>query len=322
MKRSLVLAMVLVLAFEIVLGYENIQEAASTATEKVYIPIIAKGLKASFWEPVKLGAERAAHDYGVEITFEGPQEEAQTQEQLDILNIALARGPQAIILSAADSKATTPYLEEAQKAGVPVIGFDSGVDSPIVKTTVGTDNYGAGELAANKMVELLDKKGKIAIIIQDATSQVATDRRDGFIDTVEQQYPNMDIVAIGYGQGDTKKSAEIAKDILEKNPDLKGIFGGNQGSAEGIVNAIRELNKEGEVIAIGFDSGKIILDAIREGVMVGAVTQNPQAIGYKAVEEAYKAYQGQTLPAFIDTGFEWYDKTNIDTLEIKELLYE
>lgn len=320
MRRSLLLG--LILSLEIVFGFENIQEAAPLAEEKVYIPIIAKGIRYSFWQPVKLGAERAARDYGVEITFEGPQEEGQTQEQLDILNIALARNPQAIILSAVDSKAATPYLEEAQRKNIPVIGFDSGVDSPIVRTTVGTDNYGAGELAAQKMVELLDKKGKVAIIVQDSTSQVAVDRRDGFIDTVEQQYPNMDVVAIGYGQGDTEKSSEIAKNMLEKNPDLKGIFGGNQGSAEGVAKAIKELNKQGEVTAIGFDSGKVVLDAIRDGTLVGAVTQNPLAIGYKAVEEAYKAYQGQTLPAFVDTGFEWYDKTNIDNPEIKELLYE
>ncbi|MDF2613157.1 MAG: sugar transporter, periplasmic ligand binding protein [Clostridia bacterium] len=320
MRKSLVLSLILCLG--IAFGFATIQKAAEVTNKTIYIPIIAKGLAVSFWQPVKSGAERAASDLGIKITFEGPQEEAQTQEQLDILNIALARSPQAVILSAVDSKAVTPYLEEAEAKGIPVIGFDSGVDSPIVKTTVATDNYGAGELAALKMVELLDKKGKVAIIIQDSTSQVATNRRDGFIDTITQQYPSMDVVAVGYGAGDAEKSSEIAKQIFKNHPDLKGIFGGNQGSAEGIVKAIRELNKEGEITAIGFDSGKIIVDAVREGILAGAVSQNPQEIGYQAVETAFKAYQGEVLPAFIDTGYVWYDKTNIDNPEIKELLYE
>ena len=319
MRKLLIVSLILI--FDIVWGYKNVQ-AAETTTQKAYIPIIAKGLKASFWQPVKLGAEAAAKDYNVKITFEGPEEEGQTQQQLDILNVALSRNPQAVVLSAVDSRAATPYLEKAQEKGIPVIGFDSGVDSPIVKTTVGTDNYGAGELAAKKMVELLDKKGKVAIIVQDSTSKVATDRRDGFIDTIGQQYPGMDIVAIGYGAGDAKKSSEIAKEIFKNNPDLKGIFGGNQGSAEGVINAIRELNKQGDIVAIGFDSGKVVTDAIREGIIVGAVTQEPENIGYKAVETAFRAYQGERLPEFIDTGFKWYDKSNIDNPEIKKLLYE
>ncbi|WP_070000949.1 ABC transporter substrate-binding protein [Cellulosilyticum sp. I15G10I2] len=320
MRKSLVLEVMLYLGM--VFSFSGIQEAAPTTTENVYIPIIAKGLKYSFWESVRLGAEEAARDLGIKITFEGPQEEAQTQQQLDMLNIALSRSPQAVILSAVDSRAVTPYLEEAQAKGIPVIGFDSGVDSPIVRTTVATDNYGAGELAAEKMVELLDKKGKVAIIIQDATSQVATNRRDGFIDTITQQYPSMDVVAVGYGEGDAKKSSEIAKDIFKNHPDLKGIFGGNQGSAEGIAKALRELNKEGEITAIGFDSGNILTEAIRDGIIVGAVSQNPKEIGYKAVETAFKAYRGETLPAFIDTGYVWYDKSNIDNPEIKEFLYK
>lgn len=320
MRKSLVLSLILCLGTAF--SFVSIQKAAEVTNEKVYIPIIAKGLRYSFWKPVKSGAERAASDLGIKITFEGPQEEAQTQEQLDMLNIALARNPQALILSAVDSKAVTPYLEEAQAAGIPVIGFDSGVDSPIIKTTVATDNYGAGELAAQKMVDLLDKKGKVAIIIQDSTSQVAANRRDGFIDTITQQYPSMDVVAVGYGEGDAEKSSEIAKNIFKNHPDLKGIFGGNQGSAEGIVKAIRELNKEGEIVAIGFDSGNILIDAIKDGIITGAVSQNPREIGYQAVENAFKAYQGEILPEFIDTGFKWYDKSNIDTPEIQELLYE
>lgn len=332
MKKLLIFG--LILSLETVFGYMCLQaspqqmpqqteeQVAPEVSKKVYIPIIAKGLGVSYWQPVREGAEAAARDYNVEITFEGTQEEAQTEQQLDILNVALARNPQAIVLSAIDSKAATPYLEKAQGKGIPVIGFDSGVDSPIVKTTVATDNYGAGELAAQKMVELLGRKGKVAIIVQDSTSQVATERRDGFIDTVEQQYPSMDVVAIGYGAGDADKSAEVAKEMFKNNPDLRGIFGGNQGSAEGVVKAIKELNKQGAVIAIGFDSGGIVTDAVREGVLAGAVTQKPRMIGYKAVEAAVKAAEGETLPEFIDTGFEWYDKSNINSPEIEELLYQ
>jgi ribose transport system substrate-binding protein len=75
-------------------------------------------------------------------------------------------------------------------------------------------------------------------------------------------------------------------------------------------------------VVIGYDSGKQQMDAIRSGTEAGAITQNPVGIGYKCVEAAVKAANGETLPKVIDTGFYWYDKTNIDDAEIKAVLYE
>ncbi|HEX6033689.1 MAG TPA: hypothetical protein VFY83_04610, partial [Anaerolineales bacterium] len=77
-----------------------------------------------------------------------------------------------------------------------------------------------------------------------------------------------------------------------------------------------------KLTVIGYDSGQQQMDAIRSGAEAGAITQNPIGIGYKCVEAAYKASKGETLPKSIDTGFMWYDKTNIDSEEIKAVLYE
>jgi len=90
----------------------------------------------------------------------------------------------------------------------------------------------------------------------------------------------------------------------------------------GVVLALDELGKTGQIQAVGFDSGKRQVDAVRDGEMYGAVTQDPIQIGYKAVEAAYKAYKGEEVEKEIDTGFKWYDKTNVDSEEIKQLLYE
>ena len=86
--------------------------------------------------------------------------------------------------------------------------------------------------------------------------------------------------------------------------------------------AVEELNKSGSIQVVGFDSGKKQIDAIRSGLEYGAVTQDPIQIGYKAVEAAYKAYKGEEVQKLIDTGYKWYDKSNVDSDEIKPLLYE
>lgn len=291
------------------------------AQDKLYIPLISKGFQHQFWQAVKAGADKAATEFGVEVTFEGPDTEAQVDKQMDMLAAALAKKPAAIGFAALDSQAATPLLKQAQDAGIPVIAFDSGVDSDIPATTVTTNNLAAAALAADKMAELIGGSGKVALVVHDQTSRTGIDRRDGFVNRVKEAYPNIEIVDIQYGAGDQLQSTEITKAILTAHSDIKGIFGANEGSAIGVLNAVKETGKTG-VIVIGYDSGKLQKDAIRAGEMAGAITQNPVGIGYETVKAAIAAVKGEKLAGTIDSGFAWYDKSNIDAPDIAAVLYD
>ena len=290
------------------------------AQQQQYIPLISKGFQHQFWQAVKTGAEQAGKDYNVRITFEGPETEAMVDKQIDMLSSALAKHPAAIGFAALDSKAAIPLLKKAQAAGIPIVAFDSGVDSDIPTTTATTDNKAAAGLAADKMAQLIGDAGEVALVVHDQTSRTGIDRRDGFVDRMKSAHPNVKIVSVQYGGGDHLKSTEIAKSMLQAYPNLKGIFGSNEGSAAGVVNAVRETHHK--VVVIGYDSGKQQKDAIRDGIEAGAITQNPVGIGYKTVEAAVKTLKGEKLPKVIDTGFYWYDKTNIDDPKIAAVLYD
>lgn len=293
-----------------------------TSGAKPYIPVISKGFQHQFWQAVKLGAENAAKDLNVDITFEGPENESQVDKQIEMLQTALDKKPAAICLAALDSKAAIPLLEKAKEAGIPVIGFDSGVDSDIPATTAATDNIAAAGMAADKMAELIGGSGEVAVIVHDQTSRTGIDRRDGFVKRMEEKYPDITIVDIQYGGGDQLKSTDLAKAIIGAHPNLKGFFGANEGSIIGVLNAVKELGMEKKIVVIGYDSGQQQMDAVRSGVESGAITQDPIGIGYKCVESAVKAINGETLPKMIDTGFHWYDATNIDAEDIAPLLYK
>lgn len=297
-------------------------EAPAASTEKLYIPVISKGFQHQFWQAVKAGSEQAATDLNVEITFEGPESEAMVDKQVEMFQTALDKNPAAICLAAVDSKAFEPLLQKAKEAGIPVIGFDSGVDSDIPVSTAATDNIAATALAADKMAELIGGEGEVAIIAHDQTSRTGIDRVKGFTDQITSKYPNITIVDTQYGGGDHLKSTDLAKAIIQAHPNLKGFFGANEGSIIGVLNAVTELGMEGQITVIGYDSGKQQMDAIRAGTEAGAITQNPVGIGYKCVEAAVKAARGESLPKVIDTGFYWYDKNNIDDAEIQAVLYE
>jgi ribose transport system substrate-binding protein len=293
---------------------------SASAQQQPYIPLISKGFQHQFWQAVKTGAEQAGKDYNVRITFEGPETEAMVDKQIDMLSSALAKHPAAIGFAALDSKAAIPLLRKAQAAKIPIIAFDSGVDSDIPMTTASTDNKAAAALAADKMAQLIGDAGEVALVVHDQTSRTGIDRRDGFLDRMKSAHPNVKVVSVQYGGGDHLKSTEIAKSMLQAYPNLKGIFGSNEGSAAGVVNAVRETHHK--VVVIGYDSGKQQKDAIRDGIEAGAITQNPVGIGYKTVEAAVRALKGEKLPKVIDTGFYWYDKTNIDDPKIAAVLYD
>ena len=146
------------------------------------------------------------------------------------------------------------------------------------------------------------------------------DRRDGFVNRIKEKYPNIKIVSVQYGGGDHLKSAEIAKAMIQANPNLKGIFGANEGSAEGAAIGVKESGKK--LVLIGFDSGKEQKEDINSGLMLGAITQNPVGIGKCTVDSAVKALKGDKLPKVIDTGFHWYDKTNMTDPKIAAVLYD
>ena len=295
---------------------------AGVVTANTYIPVISKGFQHQFWQAVKLGSENAAKDLNVKITFEGPESETMVDKQIEMLQAALDKKPQAICLAALDSKAVVPLLEKAQTAKIPIVGFDSGVDSAIPVTTASTDNIAAAGTAADKMAELIGNSGEVALVVHDQTSRTGIDRRDGFVNQMKSKHPNVNIVDIQYGAGDQLKSTDIAKAMMQAHPNLKGFFGANEGSIIGVLNAVKELNKNGKLVVIGYDSGKQQTDAVRSGVESGAITQDPIGIGYKCVDSAVKAIKGESLPKNIDTGFYWYDKTNIDDPKIKAVLYD
>ncbi len=288
---------------------------------KPYIPVISKGFQHQFWQAVKLGSEKAAKDFNVDITFEGPGSESEVDKQIEMLQTALDKKPAAICFAALDSKAAIPLLEKAKAANIPVVGFDSGVDSDIPVATAATDNLAAAAAAADKMAELV-KEGEVAIIAHDQTSRTGIDRVKGFTDQIAAKYPNIKIVDTQYGAGDPQKSTDIVKAVIAAHPNLKGYFGANEGSMKGVMNGVKEMGKEGQIVMIGYDAGKQLKDEIRAGTVAGAITQDPVGIGYKCVEAAVKAIKGEKVEKNIDTGFKWYDKSNIDSEEMKPLLYD
>ena len=293
--------------------------SAPSIADGVYFPIIAKGFSHQFWQAVKAGAEQAAKEDGVTITFEGPATEAEVDKQIDILNAAIAKHPQGIGFAALDSKAEVPVLKKAFDAKIPIVAFDSGVDSDMPLSTCTTDNVKAAGEAADKLAAAVGDAGEVAAEIHDQTSATGIGRRDGFLGEMKAKHPNIKIVDVKYAN-DSLKAADDIKAMMQAHPNLKGIFASNEGAAIGLAVAIKETKSK--IVGIGYDSGKKQKDAIMDGTLLGSITQNPVGIGQCVVHSLSKALKGEKLEKIQDTGYYFYDKSNITDPKVAAVLYD
>ena len=327
--------------------------AASTTTDggTKHIDVIAKGFQHQFWKAVELGTQNAAKEFGVEVTFQGPDNESAIAQQVEYLNTAIAKKPTAICLAALDTKASISSIQSAMEAGIPIIGFDSGVpDAPegAIKANASTNYAVAGALAADELYKLIESKIKaakepvrIGVVAQESNSQSIVERTKGFVEKMTELCGADNVSVEGHDSLKNEKAgakvvldvgipaevkdvdaAAVASAILEKK-DLIAIYGSNEFAANAIITANEGLDKLGadKVIAVGFDAGKKLLDAVRAKTFAGAVTQDPVQIGYQAVKLAVEAADGKSV-SDVDTGAKWYNADNMDADDIKPCLYE
>ena len=200
------------------------------------------------------------------------------------------------------------------------MAFDSGVDSDLPVTTVSTDNEAAAQEAAKHMIELVGGKGTVGVICHDQTSQTGKQRCNGFVDYVKANAADINLLEPQVA-GEVGLAANTAKAMIQANPDIVGVYGTNEAAATGAVQGVTESGAK-DIKVVGFDSGKTQLEAIRDGRMAGAITQSPVKMGYETVVAAIRAVNGIEQPKVIDSGFAWYDATNIDDPEIAANLYE
>ena len=259
------------------------EASAPAADGDITVELVAKGFQHQFWQVVKEGAEAAGKDLGVSINFQGPPSESDIQAQVDMLNSALSKNPSAICLAALDTGSVTSQLADAQAAGIPVIGFDSGVpDAPEgqVLAPAATDTAAAAGLAAEEMMKdsafvekvkaaTPEKPVRVAVLSQDATSTSVTQRTQGFIDTfkaaAEEIFPDQvaveghDLYAVASAQDpaviisvhiapttDAADLKNIGSAALQED-NLIGVFCSNEGSVTGFLNATNDgadLDKE------------------------------------------------------------------------------
>ncbi len=221
----------------------------------------------------------------------------------------VARRVDAIVVCPVDSKGVGPAIKKANAARIPVFTADIAAQEGDVVSHIASDNIAGGRLAGEYLARLLGGAGTVAIINQPALTSVL-DRVQGFREALAA-HPGVRIVADVNGQGVRDKSLEVASDVLQAHPDLDGIFGINDDSALGALDAVRQFNRP-RVRIVGYDATPPAADAILKGTaLVADVVQHPREIGVATIRQIGEYFAGVRPPKVVPVAVSIADKASL-----------
>lgn len=237
-----------------------------------------------------------AKEQGVVLKLEYAEWDAKIQTSQ--MNQFIRDQVDAIIICPINAKSMLPALKKAKAAGIPVINLNMKVDSistEYIDTYVGASMSEEAAMAAEILVKALGKKGCDVAIIEGAPgSDAQIYRTQTFMEQLTP-HPEINIVAMGNGGWDRTKAYLVARDIINKNPELSAIFAHDSNMAMGAIRAIEELKKQKQIIVIGVGEDDEYIKAIQDGKLYGLVTQPPSYEGKYSIYCALMAAQGKEL---------------------------
>lgn len=319
------------------------------------ISIIGRHAHNSYWKEVEKGARKAVSDLNellgykgsdeIKLSYSAPEVSDDVDGQVNLLDEELARYPAAIGIATIDSSACKIQFDLAAENSIPIVTFDSGNEYQHIAAHISTDNMEAAKTATHKLAEAMEKEGEVAIFVQDSVSTTATQRVQGFLETIKASYPKISVVHVYYMDqleamqktiSDKKKASlqpgeqgmkpetvtqeDVVRYVLEQFPNLKGVYATNLETTQ-LVGTVLSSLKITDLNFVGFDGGKEQMKLIESNVLDGIILQNPYAMGYATVVAAIRTTLGLPNESFVNSGFTWVTAINKEDKGIKPMLY-
>jgi len=273
MKKLLVITFVLVVASAFLFG----------ATYRIGLSLST--LNNPFFVTLRDGALEAAAGLGIEvIVADGRDNPA---KQLSDIEDFVQQKLNLIIINPTDSDAIVTAVEEANKAGIPVITVDRGANGGKVVAHIASDNVAGGMMAGEYVAMLLNGKGNVVELEGIVGTSAARDRGQGFGAAISK-YPGIKIVAKQVANFNRAEGLVVIENILQANPNIDAVFAHNDEMALGAIEAIKAAGLLDKIKVVGFDAIDDAVAAVNAGEMAATVAQQPFVMGQLAVVKAFE----------------------------------
>ena len=303
---------------------------AADAQQKIKIGFLP-GVVDPFYQVMQLGVEAAAKDLGIEVVTQIPQTWG-VEAQTPILDAMVARGDLNYIVTApTDKDQMIGPLKAAVDAGIKVITVDTFLgDGDYVKgpvtfpiSYIGSDNVEGGRISARGLAKAIGGKGVVYINSTNPNVSSVEGREQGFKEVMEKEFPDIKVLGPDYNLDDANKAAQQTAAVLEREPNLAGVFGTNVFSAQGAGTAVVNAGLGGHVQVVAYDATQLAIELMGNGVVSLVLAQKPFDMGYMAMQFAAADAAGVTsLPRRIETGFAIIDKDNVKDPAIARFIYK
>ena len=296
--------------------------AAAPAGARHRVAIVAKSTRTEFWLSVFAGAEAAATEYNIELSITGPETEEDYETQNRMVADAVAAGAEALVFSAIDYENNAAAIDAAAESGVRIVAIDSNVDSSAVQTYIGTDNYAAGQMAAQAALDGVEEQLTVGIVNYDVSSANGQERERGAVDAFEQSGRARVAAVINTLAEAARAQADTAA-MLAEHPEINVLLAFNEPTSVGAADAVEGMGLAEEVFLVGFDSNVATIDGLQDGTVDALIVQNPYAMGYLGVESAYRLLSGQggSPEATVDTSTRIVNRDNMFTMDSQKALF-
>jgi len=294
------------------------------AAGKVRIAVIPKGTTHEFWKSVHAGAAKASGEFGVEIVWKGPMKEDDLRAQIELVQSFIAQKVSGIVLAPLSDKALAAPVRAARDAGIPVVVFDSDLQSDVPVSFVATDNVAAGKMAGDHLAKLLGGKGKVVLLRYQEGSASTSNREKGFLEAI-RQHQGIEVVSDNQYAGATTETAFSTSESLLASKKaaadgVQGVFAPNESSTFGMLLALRKAGLAGKLKFVGFDASDKLVQGVKEGHLDAIVLQAPMNMGYLAVKTMVQKLRGEPFEKRVDTGATLAMRDNLETPAIRELI--
>lgn len=275
-----------------------------------------------FFTSVTCGAKAEAQAEGVNFSFQGGKDYS-PESQTPVLSGVVARHPDGIIISPMAGEAMVPPLSQAKDAGIKLVFVDSKAsDDSLAESFVSSDNLKGGQLAADKLGEMVGGHGKV--MVMGATPGISTTdaRQKGFEEEMKAKYPQIELLPTQFSQSTPAGATSKLSAVLAAHSDLAGVFAVSTQEVEGVATALKNASAVGKVKVVGFDTSDPIVEEIKSDVIQGVVVQEPLEMGKEAMQQMVAALKGQQTKKVINTPFVFLTKDTVNDPSVNKYIYK
>ncbi|MBM7871518.1 ribose transport system substrate-binding protein [Clostridium pascui] len=290
----------------------NTSGKEGTAKTETRIAVVLKAVNSDYWKQVKAGADDAGKALGIKVDVLGPNAETDIAGQTSIMEDQIVNKASALVVAPSQPSAAVATFDKADAAKIPVLLIDSDADWDKKQSFIGTGNLAGGEVGGKYIAGKLQKGDQVVVLRGALGDKTHDDRTNGAKKAMEDA--GLKVVAVQPANSDRNMGMSVMENLIQTNPNIKGVFCSNDEMALGATRALSQAGKKG-VIVVGFDGSPDALKAIKAGELTGSVAQSAYNIGKFGVEAAAKVVKGESIDKRIDTGTSMVTSENVDKVQ-------